>query len=746
MSTKTIRKDKNSTNLKGTIKSNFDLLIPLFTNRLPVEEKHISNLIDITKVNHNNIITNFGVVQGTKRWKAICLHAINILDGRTPARETFSVGLKDHWPKALGHLRPIRDLVLNIEISREHRNEAYRFILTLCKLNVVCRDNSELDVTNIQKTFSISKDLEDEFYSYLQSRISPEDSSANLEELVVNRPVYGPANGPNKLPKLQSATAESIALLAGKLGDPFRDYCHLSNNNDYLGYVEDYSSRNNPEDSGKLKGDKVILRKLTSIADKGNKSRTVAICDFWTQTLLAPLEISEEKHLRKNFSSHSAFYSHSEGFNKVLTEYDSSWKSIDASQWTDNFPSRLQYLYLKLRYGKKLAHAWRALVVDCEWNIGNSKHTIKYGKGQGMGTKGSFMIASVTDHYFIEFLSEKFYNRVVPYNKVGDDLVISDIDNVYMREYPKIGVEINLNKTKISTPNGNFIEYVSRTGWDQNDVSQISPNLVSRIHRQPLLFPVLLEHIKERNPKFSPTDSYDLISKTNMRKEEIHRITRVCILYQRLTGSEIIKIPDGNNELTVTNITVINCLYRLIDKMNQSIAKYAKQLNETSSTLNRELGETLVNKFGISDSNLFRFATETKLQLSEIQLMLLTEAELKVRWEEQEHLAFGISPTAPDLDMGIRLEIYNHEFSNMIIDSIILADSKRLSIKLIDEYNPKSSKNTRALAQFFKTLNTILKNELESPLSDDLKFPPEYLSDSHQKRSLSRMTPAVFLV
>jgi hypothetical protein len=742
----TTPKGGNAINLKGTIKSNFDSMIPLFTKSVPFSEQTLCELIDKTKDSHNKIIVGFGVILGTKRWKAICIHAINLLDGRIPEKETFSVGLKDSWPKALSHLRPVRDVILGVDYTAIERRESYRFVLTLCKLNAVCSDNSDLDINNIQKTFVINKELEEEFNSYLKLRLSQEDCNANLEELIVDRPVYGPANGPNGVPKLQSATAESIALLSGKLGKPFREYCELSGNSNYLGYVEDYSSRNNPGDAGKLKSDKIILRKLTSIADKGNKSRTVAICDFWTQTLLGPLERAEEKHLRKNFSRNSAFYSHSEGFNKVLAEYDETWKSIDASQWTDNFPSRLQYLYLKLRYGKRLAYAWRELVVDCPWNIGNSDHTIKYGKGQGMGTKGSFMIASVTDHYFIQFLSEKCYKKVVPYNKVGDDLVISDVDNIYMDYYPKIGVEINSFKTKLSTPNGKFIEYVSRTGWDNHDVSQISPNLVASVHRQPLLFPVLIEHVKGRCPSFTSADAFELVSKSNMKAEEVQRILKVCTLYQKLTGIEIVTIPDGLDHGFVSNITVINCLFRLIDKLDQSIEGLNQQLMEKSATKTRERAETLVNQFGVSDLDLFRFSTEAKLELSDIQLLLITDSELKSRREEQDQLSWsGISPVPSDLKLGRDLLIHNHEFSNMIIDSIILADSKRLSIKLIDEYNPKSTKNIKALAQFLKTLNRTLKEELESPLSEDLQFPEEYLS-TYTRRELNRMIPFAFLV
>jgi hypothetical protein len=58
--------------------------------------------------------------------------------------------------------------------------------------------------------------------------------------------------------------------------------------------------------------------------------------------------------------------------------------------------------------------------------LGSSTKTIKYGKGQGMGTKGSFAIAQLTNLLFIKFLYQELYptNQNPFYLEVGDDMVL----------------------------------------------------------------------------------------------------------------------------------------------------------------------------------------------------------------------------------------------------------------------------------------------------------------------------------
>lgn len=81
-----------------------------------------------------------------------------------------------------------------------------------------------------------------------------------------------------------------------------------------------------------------------------------------------------------------------------------------------------------------------------------------------MGTKGSFVIAQLTNLLFVEFLLEKHYgsDHSLFFTEVGDDMVVEDPGFHLKGEFEDIGVPINAAKTKHSTVEGSFVEFVSR--------------------------------------------------------------------------------------------------------------------------------------------------------------------------------------------------------------------------------------------------------------------------------------------
>jgi hypothetical protein len=77
------------------------------------------------------------------------------------------------------------------------------------------------------------------------------------------------------------------------------------------------------------------------------------------------------------------------------------------------------------RYGKQIADAWYTLVVSCNWDAKGLQAPIKYARGQGMGTNGSFDIATVTDLCMLQMIYKQDYGMSISrkiFNKVGDDL------------------------------------------------------------------------------------------------------------------------------------------------------------------------------------------------------------------------------------------------------------------------------------------------------------------------------------
>jgi len=103
-----------------------------------------------------------------------------------------------------------------------------------------------------------------------------------------------------------------------------------------------------------------------------------------------------------------------------------------------------------------------------------------------MGTNGSFDIATLTDHLFINFIYDRHStikgnfegNRC--YGKVGDDLWIYDPDRIFERFYGEINLPINLAKSKEFGKLGSLGEFCSRTYLNGIDCSRISPKIVNK--------------------------------------------------------------------------------------------------------------------------------------------------------------------------------------------------------------------------------------------------------------------------
>lgn len=172
------------------------------------------------------------------------------------------------------------DFSPNGSITEKQVAELRRLFVTLFKINRVSESFKELDVNNIKATFKIDQDLFSEFERFVRTELSTESELIDLVDLNIT-PFGGPTNGPNGVPKLESAPMEAYALIQNKDGliKYFTDYCHVTSNQPFLGYLESvaevYKNENPNANLNKIK-----LRKLTAVTDSGNKSRVIAICDY----------------------------------------------------------------------------------------------------------------------------------------------------------------------------------------------------------------------------------------------------------------------------------------------------------------------------------------------------------------------------------------------------------------------------------------------------------------------------------
>jgi hypothetical protein len=435
---------------------------------------------------HDNLIKNHSVVEGTARYNAIRLYAILLLEDRNPdPLDRVATGKKDRWPSAFNQLRPLFYRV------RDHKcTIADRTIRSILYLNRLCNGNSVPDLKEIEKAFSVPFEFRDRFQKYLDLNVS----RASLE-LITKPSTRVLSNGPNGKPKWQTADVEAYALLNSELHEPFKKLCSATGNNDLYEYMQNISASH----------DRVTrkrLRYITTVQDKGNKCRLVAISDYWTQVLLEPIMLDIQQYTQDRFKNVSYSNNHRKGFDNLKKFIRPGVKCYDVSSWTDAFPATLQLDFMTARFGSIISEAWYSLVVSCQWDLKNAKTKLKYQRGQGMGTNGSFDIATVTDLFLLEMSYTEDYKSnisVETYNKVGDDrwCYVPD-DYVYNTYIEKCGIDINVSKTKEATERNLCGEFVSRSINYGHDVSRISANICRAVRKNPLDIPQLALHLEER--------------------------------------------------------------------------------------------------------------------------------------------------------------------------------------------------------------------------------------------------------
>jgi hypothetical protein len=709
---------------KGLIKGNFSLISSVFSTKLPNSITHeLPGYVELMVDAHNSYIKNLGIKFGTKYWKEISQYCINLCEGKECSKvNRLSLGLKDFWPNKLGKLRPLYHMIVdkdNIH-SDAHKAEGFRLLITLFKLNKVCEDFDELAVDDLSSAYIVPKSTVVEFKEFLEINYPMNDNSRSLNRnsMRLTGLSFGSSNGPNGLPKTESAFMEAQALISSVLWNPFKEFCELTDNKPFLTYLEAYASDvkiSENERNTKKNKTTVFLRKLISIADAGNKSRVIALCDFWTQSLLSELERFCVKFLLENFKGKTALKSHSKGWDDCLKRSNDTWISLDATAWTDNFPASLQVVFLKHMFGESLATCWKKLAVSCDWNLGSTNHIIKYGKGQGMGTKGSFAIASVTDHLFIEFMMRKHYGKILPYMKVGDDLVISDPDKVFKGFYEDIGVPINMSKSKSKTSRGHFMEFVSRNSWNGMDISIISPQLLRKTTKQPFYVPVLLGHIKER-ASIDTSFIRGIVEVIHDRKPmEKSKLNNLLGIYELLTETSFTE--DGPLGYTFSQEKEKFLLLEIVRTFNSKFKTYVESLEPTGDM---DVIDMRYHELCQFVGNSFDFHRENGYGLCVIKLHQFLD-ELNRQVGDSIESYTNLNALTPGVGAMSKGEL---ELSSKLLSQIAMMDSHINDIKIINRLNLLSHENSRTIVELFKDINKLYVKV------DKLEYYPVYIPNT----------------
>jgi hypothetical protein len=377
------------------------------------------------------------------------------------------------------------------------------------------------------------------------------------------------SSGPNGKPKWESADDEAYALIHSDLHKHFKDLCEHTGNDDLYEYVEAQANSMNREEKTKMR-----LRYLMSLRDKGNRSRNIAISDYFTQMLLSPIMRTVKSFTNKYFNGKSASHNHAEGFRILKDFLKVGVMSYDIKSWTEALPAIVQKQVVSHLFSEDIAEAWYNLVVKCPWKVKKNRHqknlpdTIVFARGQGMGTAGSFDIATVTTLLILQMIYEQDYKTELSraiFNETGDDLVCFDPDKHILKVFTEdLGMEISFPKNKEATKENLVAEYVSRNINYGVEVSRISANICRAVDNNILDIPELCRHIEERiehNELHIPLRKIFTSNRLgpHMWPRYVRTFYLLTIIYPNRPGMSLLKnslikdFPESRNDVLIQN-------------------------------------------------------------------------------------------------------------------------------------------------------------------------------------------------
>jgi len=477
---------------------------------------------------HNNLVKHNRIPFCFTFFKEVTSYCIQLLE--SPREEhprittpRLSTGPVDRWPTAFQLSRP---LFFNARDRTDIGSVCDQILRSMLNVHRLCEDFNEISLNSIT---TARKPIDPEFLQSFEAFVIKKFRDNNVDKNLVWNTTLNldlTKNGPNGVVNNQSCDLEALKLIETKrFSIPYKKLCELTDNLPLYEFIQkraevqrasynlQYENLSDKEKSKTPLKDYVnkllsgiYLRKLTSVPDTGHKSRTIAMSDYWTQTILRPIEQDLVQTTLKLYPNSCDYFSHSKGFDRMFKRIKIGDKSYDCKDWTDCFRVELQEIVVRNKYSPEISDCWKELVVKCPWNVKNSTQTVRYAAGQGMGTRGSFQVAQLTSCLLMDYIFVTHYNNPVNgllWGEVGDDMVCHDPDGYVLKVYSQLDIPINLLKSKQATGENLCMEYVSRNVNFGNDVSRISARTCLAIGDNLLNLTGLFLHLSER------TNSYD---------------------------------------------------------------------------------------------------------------------------------------------------------------------------------------------------------------------------------------------
>jgi hypothetical protein len=309
----------------------------------------------------------------------------------------------------------------------------------------------------------------------------------------------------------------------------------------------------------KLNMGKPIHSKLHFILEKGDKVRTVAILDWWTQEMLNPLHKVLATFLRKMETDGTFDQDRIANKVKALTaSRQIDVISLDLTAATDRLPVELQARILSELTGmKQYGSTWADLLTGRDFVLPNGT-SVRYATGQPMGAKSSFTMLALTHHLIVmeaanRALVSDFRNYVI----LGDDIVIGDLSvaQKYKEIMLELGMEVSMNKTiwlERASRLHNVAEICKRLFVDGVEVLPLPVRLLANAVENGQMLYQLQEEMAKRELVTRPSDFKYFVAAIAQNKSHLELLSLLNILPSVMTGMKSRFMITANSVITDT--------------------------------------------------------------------------------------------------------------------------------------------------------------------------------------------------
>jgi len=312
-------------------------------------------------------------------------------------------------------------------------------------------------------------------------------------------------NGPNGQGAISKIPLDAIALLKdSKLYGHLQEWCKRLG---IKGFEETISSMTSEQSLNLLKSNyteeelkNCVHSRLAFINDVGGKQRTVAEVDFFSQNILKPVELLFQAIVKFDSVFGGAF-DQEKSFERMVPTIKRSKQCVcaDLTAATDYLPITLQEMIVERVLfhftGKPgLGKIWADIVADRDFEVKGLPDKIRYGVGQPMGAKSSWIIMHFT-HYVIAEIAKRRALKMNPnqelhFQIVGDDIIQNSFNqfDLYYEIMTSLNVKINLSKTfksNLDTSPFFIYEYLKIIGLGDSSFRPISPRAASSFFKRP---------------------------------------------------------------------------------------------------------------------------------------------------------------------------------------------------------------------------------------------------------------------